>query len=100
MGDIPLIAHWYKERVNMSDKQYPTKVRVSYQKLLKQYLLNKLHTMQAKPKSKKMLFKSLSATKFFQKTEMDWVEVGLQVCRQGHNMLNLLINRKQLNYLH
>ncbi len=31
---------------------------------------------------------------------LDWVEVGLQVCRQGHNMLNLLIHRKSLNYLH
>jgi hypothetical protein len=28
------------------------------------------------------------------------VEVGLQVCRQGYNMLNLLIHRKNLNYLH
>ena len=25
---------------------------------------------------------------------------GLQVCRQGYNMLNLLIHRKNLNYLH
>jgi pre-mRNA-processing factor 8 len=33
-------------------------------------------------------------------TELDWVEAGLQVCRQGYNMLNLLINRKNLNYLH
>jgi hypothetical protein len=24
----------------------------------------------------------------------------LQVCRQGYNMLNLLIHRKNLNYLH
>lgn len=26
--------------------------------------------------------------------------VVLQVCRQGYNMLNLLIHRKNLNYLH
>lgn len=31
---------------------------------------------------------------------MDWVEVGLQICRQGFNMLMLLIHRKNLNYLH
>lgn len=43
---------------------------------------------------------ALKATKFFQTTELDWVEVGLQVCRQGYNMLNLLIHRKNLNYLH
>lgn len=28
------------------------------------------------------------------------MEAGLQVCRQGYNMLNLLIHRKNLNYLH
>lgn len=46
------------------------------------------------------LFRSFKATKFFQSTTLDWVEVGLQVCRQGYNMLNLLIHRKNLNYLH
>ena len=39
-------------------------------------------------------------TKFFQTTTLDWVEAGLQVCRQGHNMLNLLIHKKNLTYLH
>lgn len=120
-----------------------------------------------KNQKKRSLFKSLAATKFFQRTELDWVEVGLQVraahalcparcaqsacfpaghrrqacstshavfrsasllheaaclfrmpaggltarctpcrpprpqvCRQGYNMLNLLIHRKHLNYLH
>jgi len=46
------------------------------------------------------LFRSFKATKFFQTTTLDWVEIGLQVCRQGYNMLNLLIHRKNLNYLH
>ena len=96
--DIPVIAHWFKERI--AHHNYPTKVRVSYQKLLKHFLLNKLHTTPQKPKNKKRLFQSLASTKFFQRTNMDWVEAGLQICRQGHTMLNLLINRKQLNYLH
>ena len=46
------------------------------------------------------LFRSFKATKFFQTTTLDWVEAGLQVLRQGYNMLNLLIHRKNLNYLH
>ena len=29
--------------------------------------------------NRKHLFRSLKATKFFQSTELDWVEVGLQV---------------------
>jgi pre-mRNA-processing factor 8 len=80
--------------------KYPTKVRVSYQKLLKAWVINQLHSRPDKPKSKRTLFKSLKGTKFFQCTELDWVEAGLQVCKQGHNILNLLIHRKQLKYLH
>ncbi len=75
-------------------------MRVSYQKLLKCWVLNNLHHRPPKSLNKKYLFKSLKSTKFFQTTEIDWVEAGLQVCRQGYNMLNLLIHRKNLNYLH
>ena len=57
----------------------PVKVRVSYQKLLKMYVLNKLHQKPPKNMKKKSLFRALRATKFFQSTELDWVEVGLQV---------------------
>ena len=95
--DIPLVNPWFKERC---DPAHPVKVRVSYQKLLKCWVLNELRRTPPKPTNRKNLFKSLKATKFFQSTELDWVEVGLQVCRQGYNMLNLLIHRKNLNYLH
>jgi pre-mRNA-processing factor 8 len=50
--------------------------------------------MSEKAMTKKNLFRQLKATKFFQTTKLDWVEVGLQVCRQGYNMLNFLIHRK------
>jgi pre-mRNA-processing factor 8 len=95
--DVPLISGWFKEHCPAT---YPVKVRVSYQKLLKQWVLNELHKREAVPQVKRNLFKTLKATKFFQQTEMDWVEAGLQVCRQGYSMLSLLIHRKNLNYLH
>ncbi|KAI3919769.1 hypothetical protein MKX01_000210 [Papaver californicum] len=95
--DIPLVSEWYKEHCPPS---YPVKVRVSYQKLLKCFVLNELHHRPPKAQKKKHLFRSLQATKFFQSTELDWAEAGLQVCKQGYNMLNLLIHRKNLNYLH
>lgn len=95
--DIPLVSSWFQEHCPAG---YPVKVRVSYQKLLKCYVLNNLHHRPPKAQKKKSLFKALNATKFFQNTQLDWVEVGLQVCRQGYNMLNLLIHRKSLNYLH
>ncbi|TPX47926.1 hypothetical protein SeLEV6574_g02344 [Synchytrium endobioticum] len=95
--DIPLVNSWFMEHC---PPNHPVKVRVSYQKLLKCWVLNELHRRPPKSQNKKYLFRSLKATKFFQSTEIDWVEAGLQVCRQGYNMLNLLIHRKNLNYLH
>ncbi|KAJ2393526.1 pre-mRNA-splicing factor 8, partial [Coemansia sp. RSA 2611] len=95
--DVPLVKDWYLEHCPPG---MPVKVRVSYQKLLKNYVLNALHSTRPKAQRKKYLFRQFKATKFFQSTEIDWVEAGLQVCRQGHNMLNLLIHRKRLNYLH
>jgi len=54
-------------------------VRVSYQKLLKGYILNLLHARPPKSVKKKNLLRALKQTKFFQATELDWVEAGLQV---------------------
>ena len=95
--DVPLVKQWYLEHVPQGQ---PVKVRVSYQKLLKTYVLNELHKKHPKAQNKQDLLKSLKQTKFFQSTTIDWVEAGLQVCRQGFNMLNLLIHRKNLTYLH
>ncbi|OMJ15120.1 Pre-mRNA-processing-splicing factor 8 [Smittium culicis] len=95
--DIPLVKDWYLEHCPAG---MPVKVRVSYQKLLKCYVLGFLHKRKPRALNKKYLFRQLKATKFFQTAEIDWVEAGLQVCRQGYNMLNLLIHRKNLNYLH
>ena len=95
--DVPLVKQWYLEHCPQGQ---PVKVRVSYQKLLKTYVLNELHKKKPKVQSKQNLMTSLKGTKFFQQTTIDWVEAGLQVCRQGFNMLNLLIHRKNLTYLH
>lgn len=95
--DVPLVNQWFHEHC---PSDYPVKVRVSYQKLLKCWTLNQLHYRPPKTVAKKNLMNALRATKFFQSTELDWVEVGLQVMKQGYNMLNLLIHRKNLNYLH
>ena len=79
--DVPLINNWFYEHCPPNN---PVKVRVSYQKLLKMYVLNQLHHRHPKNLQKKSLFKALKATKFFQSTELDWVEVGLQVCQTRH----------------
>lgn len=95
--DVPLIKQWYLEHVPAGQ---PVKVRVSYQKLLKTFVLNELHKKPSQAQNKQNLMRTLKSTKFFQQTKIDWVEAGLQVCRQGYNMLNLLIHRKNLTYLH
>lgn len=95
--DVPLVQGWFLER---APQGLPVKVRVSYQKLLKGHVLGALHARPPRPQRRKRLLTALSRTKFFQATELDWLEAGLQVVRQGYNMLNLLIHRKALNYLH
>ncbi|KAL5117147.1 pre-mRNA-splicing factor 8 [Pleosporales sp. CAS-2024a] len=95
--DVPLVKQWYLEHVPAGQ---PVKVRVSYQKLLKTFVLNELHKKKPQAQNKQDLMRTLKGTKFFQQTKIDWVEAGLQVCRQGYNMLNLLIHRKNLTYLH
>ncbi|KAJ6264576.1 hypothetical protein Dda_0723 [Drechslerella dactyloides] len=95
--DIPLVKNWYLEHVPAGQ---PVKVRVSYQKMLKGYVLNELHFRPPKSQNKQNLLRSLRGTKFFQTTTIDWVEAGLQVVRQGFNALQLLIHRKNLTYLH
>lgn len=95
--DVPLIKDWYMEHCPPGQ---PVKTRVSYQKLLKRYVLNCLTSQAPKAGKKRSLLKQLKATKFFQTTQLDWVEAGLQVVRQTWNALNLLIHRKGLHYLH
>lgn len=95
--DVALIKRWYQEH---PDERYPNKVKSSHQRLLKNIVANELHTDDHTSKKKVKLLQSLANTKFFQETTIDWVEAGLQVCKQGHSMLNLLIHKKGLTYLH
>jgi len=88
---VPLVKNWYLEHCPPNQ---PIKVRVSYHKLLKCYVLNELKSRPEKAMAKKNPFRQLKATNFFQTTRLDWVEAGLQVCWQGYNMLNLFIHRK------
>lgn len=100
--DVALVKLWYKERAPAG---IPTKVRISYQKLLKTAVLNELKNppglkSAADNQRRIKLLQTLRATKFFRQTTIDWVEAGLQLCRQGHNMLNLLLHKRGLTYLH
>lgn len=95
--DVPLVKKFYLDH---PPPDLPLKIHVSYQKLLKTYILNELHKKKPKTLQRQDLLRTLKQTKFFQQTTIDWVEAGLHVCRQGFNMLNLLIHRKNLTYLH
>lgn len=72
--DVPLVSNWFKEHCPQG---YPVKVRVSYQKLLKCWVQNSLHHQSPKTTGKRNLFRAFQKTKFFQVTELDWVEAGL-----------------------
>lgn len=96
--DVPLIKNWYLQPSPPGER---VKVKISHQKLLKSHVLNELKKERSPSNdSTPKLLKALKNTKFFQETTLDWIEVGIQVCKQGHNMLNLLIHKRGLTYLH
>lgn len=95
--DVPLVSSWYREHC---PPDQPVKVRVSYQKLLKADVYRRLTHRRPVAKKKRRLLSQLAATRFFQVTTLDWLEAGLQLCKQGYNALNLLIHRKNVTYLH
>ena len=91
--DVPLVKTWYREHCPPGQ---PVKVRVSYQKLLKYYVLNALKHRPPKAQRKRYLFRSFKSTKFFQQTTLDWVEVGLQVILSHHSTLSYTGHSKGL----
>eukprot|EP00762_Andalucia_godoyi_P001187 ANDGO_02083.mRNA.1 Pre-mRNA-processing-splicing factor 8A len=94
---IPLIKDWWTERPSADA---PLKTRVSHQKLLKNMTATELKREAPPSITRKDLMSAFKNTKFFQQTSLDWLEAGLQIVRQGYNMLNLLIQRKRVTYLH
>ncbi len=76
--DVTLVKSWYKEKAN---NEFPVKVRVSYQKLVKNWVLNVVHKHQPGTARNVNLMRTFQQTKFFQRTEIDWVTAGLQLCR-------------------
>ncbi|CAH2079062.1 unnamed protein product [Thlaspi arvense] len=96
--DVPLVSEWFKEHCPPT---YPVKVLVSYQKLLKCYVMNELHRKPPKSQKKKHLFRSLAGTKFFQSTELDWVEAekkksgfgnAFHLCREILRLTKLVVD--------
>ncbi|KAG9389487.1 PROCN (NUC071) domain [Carpediemonas membranifera] len=94
--DVNLTAHW---TLSKQTERLPKKVRRSYQRQLKKAVLNDVHTKSETPSDRSRL-KDLAASGMFMSTELDWVEAGLQICRQGYNALNLLVHKRNLTFLH
>lgn len=87
--DIPLLkGRCLRERAE-------GEVRVG--SLLRKYTRNSEKRTSRKAASN--ILKELKNTRYFQRTEVDWVEAGLQVVCQGHRMLSEVLRRKKLSYL-
>lgn len=87
--DIPLMKRFYL--------QEQTKGVSSIRMLLKGYTRNKERSGGCGPSTG--ILKELKNTRYFQRTEIDWVEAGLQLVHQGHRMLSEILRRKKLSYL-
>ena len=84
--DVPLVKNWYIEYCPLGQ---PVKVWVSYQKLLKCFILNVLKTHSEKAMMKKSLFCQLKATNFFSTMHRGWF-VGLQAGLQHAPLVDSL----------
>ena len=60
--DIPLVKRFYREHC---PRNFPTKVKVSYQKLLKKWVLNELHKKGAAAKNEAFVAKVIEDDKIF-----------------------------------
>lgn len=113
--DINLLKSWISQHPD--NPRYPGKVKKSYQGLLKNKIKTKLRSKKHKKKLHYKLKDSLKThkkfkkrspkllsvlrdTKFFQQTNVDWLEASLQLLRQGHNMLNLMLQKRSITFLH
>lgn len=98
--DISLLKSWIRQRPRRSLRQ---KTRISLQRLLKLEVKRRLAQSKrvASPSTpRKSLLSRLASTKFFRETRIDWLEAGLQLVQQGHHILQLMIHRRGLHFLH
>lgn len=100
--DVPLVKRLYTKRRPLIIMK--PKTRRSYQRLLKQSVKNRMRSskMRRAPSSgeQKDLIKLLASTKFFEFTKIDWLEAGMQLCHQGYQILQLLIHKRGLHFMH
>ena len=102
--DIPLVNEWYFEKCPTGN---PIKVRVSYQKLIKHRVKNYIKKQKCRDrkhvrtrKAPGQVPRGMEHSKFFKSTRLDWVEAGLQLCTQAHDMLTLYLKRRNIDYIH
>ena len=99
--DVSLVKPLYTNRRPL--RVMLTKTRRSYQRLLKRSVKRTLQaakTRRAQPSRHPSLLKSLGATKFFGCTKVDWLEAAMQLITQGFQILQLLIHRRGLHFMH
>ena len=113
--DCNVVQGWEEAPVQTVPAEYPDKVRDSMTKLLKKKVANGLEreklTMDeirhglnaaAERKQREAIPRTLDKLKnseYFQQTRMDWLEVGLQLVKQGYTMLTQVLNLKGLSFL-
>jgi pre-mRNA-processing factor 8 len=100
---MDLVKNWYiKTPIALNQ---PQKIKLSYQKLLKQWILSQISNHRDKSYKKftisnRDVIKRFGQQSMFQRTRIEWLEAAIQVLRQGHNMLTFIIKRKRVEYLH
>ena len=82
--------------INISTK---SKYLTSFFSLLKNYVIKNSYKKHQGLKKKFNFDKILESSSFFIQKRMSWIESGMQICLQSYTMMQILLGRKNLNYL-
>lgn len=99
--DIALLKPLYTNR--RPRRVMAPKTRRSYQRLLKETTkmrIKKSKSHHSDAKTAVNVIKLLANTKYFERTSIDWLEAALQLCQQGYQILQLLIHKRGLHFMH
>jgi pre-mRNA-processing factor 8 len=93
--DIPVIKRLIIEFSRNSN----TRFSMGYKYLLKNYFKNVNLKNKLRKKQKINFLKIFKNNIFFEISDLKWIEIGKNICKKSHQMMNLILGRKNLTFL-
>lgn len=93
--DIPVI----KRLILEFSRNSKTRFSIGYKYLLKNYFNNMTLNNKIRKKQKINFLKIFKKNIFFEISDLKWIEIGKNICKESHQMMNLILGRKNLAFL-